>query len=272
MPFVVRQSDLKTWSRCPLQYRYQNVDKLPRKQSGALTFGTIIHECVLRLEVTQSIDEAIELFKSTWENPTLLSDELVIDYYVKGTSWAKYAKEGERILRGWWEIIQWESDVVLGREFGFLVPIGDGHLLQGTIDKLALRYMPSQRSRVVLISDYKTTRKEPTYDWLADDLQFSAYCYATTRPEFWAPFDNGDFLFSDLRDLPRWGEWVQLLGPKRKDAGIRTQQHYGRLIVAVNELARSVEHDIYVPNISGDTCRYCEYRELCGLEEIANFN
>jgi hypothetical protein len=256
-------------------YRYQNIDRLPRTQSGALTFGTIIHDCVLFLETTQDLDATIERFREMWAKPedfdTALGQNgqtLKIDYYVKGTNWKKYASEGERILRAWWGLIQWESDHVLAREYEFTVPIGDGHQLTGTIDKLALRYLPGVHARTVLLSDYKTSKKEPTYDWLNDDIQFTSYAYASTQPEFWAGIPNGDNLYDELSEAPRWGEWVQLLGPKRKDAGQRLPYHYNRLFIAVNEIARSIEQNIFVPNISGDTCCYCDFRDACGLPEI----
>lgn len=264
----VRQSDLKTWARCPLQYKYQHIDHLPREQSGALTFGTIIHDCVLYMETHQDPVGAIARFYTHWMEPELLDPELTIDYYVSGTSWKKYAAEGERILRDWWQIIQWESDVVLGREYTFDVPVGDGHVLHGTIDKLALRYDAKLDSQVVLISDYKTNAKDPTYGWLADDLQFTAYAYATTRPEFWANLPDGEQLFEHVSDLPRQGEWVALKGPKRLDAGLRNETHYNRLIYAINAMCDSVSMRIFVPNISGESCRYCDYRKNCGLEPI----
>jgi len=275
-PFLVRQSDLKTWSKCPLMYRYQKVDKLARTQSGSLTFGTIIHACVLYMETSEDVEGAVSMFQEMWASPESFDEQLEqngqslkVDYYVKGTNFKKYAAEGERILRSWWGLIQWESDHVLAREYQFTVPIGNGHLFTGTIDKLALRYMPKVPGRrVVLVSDYKTTRKEPTYDWLNDDLQFTAYSYATTQPEFWAGITNGEALYEELMDVPRWGEWVQLMGPKRKDAGERLAHHYNRLTIAVDELARSVEAGIFVPNISGESCLYCDFRDRCGLPEI----
>jgi hypothetical protein len=275
-PFTVRQSDLKTFGKCPLMYRYQKIDQIPRTQSASLTFGTIIHACVLYMETTEDATGAITRFQDMWADPEKYDEELEqngqtlkIDYYVRGTSFKKYASEGERILKAWWHLISWESDHVLAREYPFTVPIGNGHTFTGTIDKLALRYMPKVPGRrSVLVSDYKTTRKEPTYDWLNDDLQFTAYAYATTQPEFWAGIPNGEVLYAELADAPRWGEWVQLMGPKRKDAGERLPHHYNRLTIAVNELARSVEAGIFVPNISGESCRWCEFRDNCGLPEI----
>lgn len=264
----LRQSDLKLWQSCPLKYRYYHLDGLPRQQSAALTFGSIIHVCVLYLEVSQDLAAAIDLFRKFWADPSSVDAEYEIDYYLRGTNWKKYAAEGERILQHWWSVIQWDSDVVIAREHAFSVPIGDGHTLDGTVDKIAIRFQPKINRRVVLISDYKTNRKNPTYDYLAEDLQFSAYGYASTRPEFWVTIPDGPEIYQRVKDFPRQGEWVQLTGPKRMDAGERTQRHYNRVAMAANALAESVAMRIFVPTISGESCRYCEFRKPCGLPEL----
>lgn len=270
---IVRQSDLKTWQKCPLLYRWQNLEKLPRLQSGSLTFGSIMHDCVLWMEVNQDLDGAVARFLEFWREPEKLDPEYRVDYYVRGTNWRKFLDKGPDLLKHWWHIIQWETDLVLLREYEFNVPIGDGHILHGTVDKLTIRWHAATEQWVVLISDYKTNNKTPTYDYLAEDLQFSAYGYATLQPEFWIGMFPGDAakgleLWEKFKDYPRYGEWVQLTGSKRMDAGIREERHYNRLIMAVNALAESVAMRIFVPNISGETCRYCEFRKQCGLPEL----
>lgn len=267
----VRQSDLKTWNACPLKYRFQHIDRLPREQSGSLTFGSIVHDCVLWLEVHQDLEGAIARFQRLWTHPTELDPTYEPQYYVRGTSWKKFMEKGPRILRDWWAIISWDSALTLAREHTFEVPIGDGHTLHGTVDKLEVGYRPDINGGlggpVLKIVDYKTNAKVPTYDYLAEDLQFSAYAYASTRPKFWANI-GGEAAWRRYQDLPRYGEWVQLTAPKRMDAGIREQRHYNRIAMAVNALAESVAMRIFVPNISGESCRYCEYRKPCGLPEL----
>ena len=266
----VRQSDLKTWGKCPLQYRYQHIDKLPREQSGSLVWGSILHDCVLYLETTGDLDATIDRFQQFWADPASLDPEHRVDYYVRGTSWKRFLDKGPVVLRNWWSIISWETDLVLAREYEFDVPIGNGHVLHGTIDKLTVRYRADVDQEVLLISDYKTNNKTPTYDYLAEDLQFTAYAYASTQLEFWKnlPGGRGLELMAKYQDYPRHGEWVQLQTPKRMDAGIREDRHYNRLVMAVNALADSVAMRIFVPNISGEACRYCEFRKLCGLPEL----
>ena len=80
---------------------------------------------------------------------------------------------------------------------------------------------------------------------------------------------DGQRLFEQTRDYPRRGEWVALTqGPLRLDAGERSQVHYNRLVYAVNALAESVAMRIFVPNISGETCKFCDFRAQCGLPDI----
>lgn len=265
----LRQSDLKAWARCPLAWRYANVDDRPRSQNGSSVFGSVIHDCILYLETTRDLEGALIRFEKLWVDPTVLRDDLRIDYYVRGTNWTKFKEEGLRILRDWWSIVSWESDIVLAREQSFEVPVGD-HTLVGTVDKLVARMVPKIGGPAIVVVDYKTNRKLPTYDYLGDDLQFTAYALATTNIEFWRGLDlaDPDAMFARFADAPRFGEWVALTGPKRMDAGLRTQVHYNRLAYAIDAMAASIDARVFVPNISGETCRYCEYRDLCGLQPI----
>ena len=52
--------------------------------------------------------------------------------------------------------------------------------------------------------------------------------------EFWANI-GGQAAYEKYKDLPRYGEWVQLAGtsgPRRMDAGIREERHFNRIIMA----------------------------------------
>lgn len=269
---IIRQSTIKTWSKCPLMI-YWDRKGIDRLQSGSLSFGSVIHDCVLYLETTGDLEATIERFKDLWLSPEKLDPEYRVDYYVRGTNWRKYLEKGEEILRKWWNLIQWETDQVLAREFPFNVPIGKGHTLHGTIDKLTVRWHAATEQWILLISDYKTNSKVPTYSYLEEDLQFSAYSYATLQPEFWVSLFPGEpakglALYEKYKDFPRHGEWVHLNDSKRMDAGVREQRHFNRLIMAVNAMADSIDMGIFVPNISGESCRYCDFRKQCGLPEM----
>jgi len=267
-PIRFRQSDIKRWGTCPLQYKYANLDGLPRIQTCAVTFGSIIHDVILWMEVNRDLPGAIHLFQDYWIDPTRLDPSYEIQKWLPKRSFESYAQDGARMLRSWWAIIEWDADVVLGREQHFVVPIGDGHELEGTLDKLVVRYKPKTDSYALVVSDYKTSRKVPSYGYLRQDLQFSAYCYATTQPEFWTGVDNGEHLRQQVMHLPREAEWVQLTAPQRKHAGDRNDQDYNRITYAVNAMAASIDMRIFVPNISGESCTFCDFRERCGLPDL----
>lgn len=265
---LIRQSEIKRFMDCPLQFRFMR-EGHPREQSSALTWGTLIHEAVLRLERWDDLPRALDWFTEAWMDPTSLDASLKIDYMMPRTSFKKYLDEGIEIIERWAGIYRWDTEPVLARECEFTVPVvGTEHELTGTIDRLTIRYVGDLDAHVVLIQDYKTNRKVPTYNYLQHDLQFTAYAYATTRPEFWATFEDGDDLYERYRDLPRHGEWIHLRGPKRMNAGERTELHYARLRYAVNAIADSIAMGIYVPNISGESCTYCDFRKACGLPTL----
>jgi PD-(D/E)XK nuclease superfamily len=265
---ILHQSDLKTWMDCALRWRFANVDREPRDQTCALTFGTVVHECVHLLETSGDLPATLDRFRALWADPEALDASLRITRWVKGRSWEGYAQDGITILTRWHAVVQWDPDVVIAREQPFSVPLGC-HTLEGRIDKLALRYLAPTDETVVLVADWKSSAQAPTYEDLNEDLQFSAYCYATTRPEFWAGIPDGEHLYANLRDARRMGEWIQLRGPHRKSAGERTARHYNRLAFAVDAIADSVAMGIYVPSLSCATCGRCEFRDRCGLPSPA---
>lgn len=235
-----------------------------REQSSALSFGTAIHDAVLVMEQAQDLTVGLDRFKQVWTELQIPDGEnIAYDYLMPRNSHHGYLEKGLRVLQDWWALIMWESDKVIAREYQFTVDIGSNQLT-GTIDKLAFR-QTKFGEWLLLVSDYKTSMKQPTRDYLQHDIQFHSYCYATTRPEFWTGIQNGAHLFAASQEWRRSGEWVQLVATKRIDAGFRDQMHYNRLAYAIDQIEKSQALGIYVPNISGESCEFCSYRRTCGL-------
>jgi CRISPR/Cas system-associated exonuclease Cas4 (RecB family) len=263
---IFSQSTIKTFMACPLKYRFGKEDGIKREQSSALSFGTVIHEAVMIMETEHDPDAGIKRFDTMWDN--LEACGLQYDYLLPRNDHKSYHDLGHMILRNWWKMFEWESDVVLAREYEFLVDLPGGDQLRGIVDKLALRPL-KEGGYSVLTADYKTGAKAPTRDYLAHDLQFTAYCFASTRPEYWENIDGGSKLYAELKDAPREGEWIHLRTAKRIPAGVRTEMHYNRLMYAADQIRKCVELGIYVPDISGENCNFCEFRKPCGLPSRA---
>jgi hypothetical protein len=106
---------------------------------------------------------------------------------------------------------------------------------------------------------------------LRQNLQGTAYCYASTKREFWEGwrgedgfgYDRGAELFKRFDGAGRKFTWVNLRQLKFEDGGWRGPKDYQRLAVAVEQFAALVRADIYPLSISGAVCRYCDCRKVC---------
>lgn len=116
------------------------------------------------------------------------------------------------------------------------------------------------------------TGKKPTF--LQHHIQFSAYAYATTQPEFWLGNAThltdgfgeirGADLYSRLLPAPRHGWWINVMGgPDWIDAGLRGERDYRRFARAVDNYALMRQQHIYPLNIEGEVCQYCPFRDDC---------
>lgn len=115
------------------------------------------------------------------------------------------------------------------------------------------------------------------YVRLRQNLQFTAYAYATTRPEFWMGYrgedgfgkERGLALHKQMEDWGRRGTWINLRQFKFQDAGWRGPIDYGRFVLAVEQFAAMVKADVFPLTINGEVCKYCDYRDVCGGTGIA---
>ena len=113
----------------------------------------------------------------------------------------------------------------------------------------------------------------PNGDNLRMDIQFSIYMYASTQPEFWMGNDtnidrykgvpDGALLYDKYMDSERSGIWYDLRNNKEYNVGPRTIRDYDRLELLCNSVERAYEKEVFVPSISGDTCRICSYQDIC---------
>lgn len=255
----VSPSALKTFGICARQYYYSNILKLAEEPTGSLTaLGTVIHYV---LDVYENFDNDLDLAQKTfehyWTYPHLIGVE--IDFFHRGTDWEKLRQRGLKMLEAYHDLGSYREGRLVGTEIRFLVPIGD-HQLSGVIDKLWFR--PGQKMLEAI--DFKTGAVVP--EKLKFNIQFTAYCYATTRPEFWVDipgFEDGYERFSTWR---RGGWWYHARDAKMFNAGTRDTAEYNRLALAVDEMAKAVDAKIFPLNIQGENCGYCPHVDFCGTE------
>ena len=255
----VRQSRLKQFANCPRQYYYSHVLNLGEESVGSLTvLGTVWHYAV---DVYETYDYdlvlALKTFNYYWDHPEELGE--TIDFWHRGGNKESLRKRGIKMLKRYHQLAPWQEGRVVGTEIQFEVPLGD-HVLGGTIDKLWQR--PGQKRLEVV--DFKTGSYVPTR--LDYNVQFTAYCYATERVEFWENVPGFEDGYDRFYGWQRGGHWFHARNTKMYSAGDRGEQDYQRLLLMANEMERSLEEGIFPVDYSGETCGYCPFTEICGDE------
>lgn len=253
----VSPSQIGKFGDCARQWYYEKVLKLEPGLIGAnTTLGSVFH---YSMDVYETYNHDLDLAKKTfnyyWDHPGEI--DLRIDFYYPRTSHESLRKRGIQMLDRYHELMPWKQGTLIGTEIRFEVPLGD-HVLRGVIDKLFAR--PGKHKLEVV--DFKTGVQVPKK--LRYNQQFTSYCYATERPEFWEelPAEHADF-----EGWSREGWWYAARDGKMHNAGTRTTLDYQRLVLAVDAMELAVEEEVYPLSISGEMCGWCPYvDEVCGSE------
>lgn len=259
---------IKNWMGCPLQQKLSQTPigkTLPRLTSGNMAYGTAVHAALEAFNEGSTLEEATEFFITIWDNPKLVDNE--VDYYYPRTSYGQFREKGIEVIKDYAESREWDAREVIATEHRFCVPFGE-HTLSGIVDYLEYESVTD----TMYIIDLKTG-KRPSADQLAMDVQFTSYLYAPSQIEFWignpeegeryAGFENGEELYEKYRNSTYVGIWYDLRNNKEYRVAPRTDQDFKRLYYCCESIASAVEHDVYVPDISADTCKWCDYKSIC---------
>lgn len=293
---LLHQSDLAALARCPAQYGYRRAG-LPSKTNSAAAYGSVMHHALQVLErklhdariktepksaayetaYRQAVHAAKETFVHYWSplNIEAICEPVPNDGWLPRQGYSELRARGIDAIGKYADLIRYDDHELLATEYGFVVPIdgtfdehtGEPHYLGGSVDRLALRHY--LRRLCVCIDDYKTGKEQR---YLRHNIQFTGYCYATTKREFWVGYQGedgfgeqrGNELYERMADAGRRGTWINMRTFKMQDAGWRGPQDYERLRLAVDQFAAMYYADIFPLTINGEACQYCDFRSICG--------
>lgn len=92
----ISYSQFSTWSKCPLQWKIKNIDKVKEFTPGiAMTFGTAMHNCVqewLRIMFTETVKKSNEMDFSV-----ILMNELKNQYAIEVEKYGKHFSNKEEL-------------------------------------------------------------------------------------------------------------------------------------------------------------------------------
>lgn len=123
------------------------------------------------------------------------------------------------------------------------------------------------------IVTHNTNSSMPNFDNLYLNIQMTIYYYASLQKEFWTGYDdgsgkyvgfeNGEELWEKFKQKKRQVIWHQLSKNRELNCGKRDDKDFLRLYRCMQEISKAVEHDVFVPCISGDTCTFCSFTDVC---------
>lgn len=263
-------SRIQTWMDCPQKAKFRYVDRLPDPQNAAASFGSAVHK---GLEVYnnsgENLDMAIATFTEWWHNPEKYGIAPEV-WPKRGRTFKGYLAAGIDAITSYHEQMRWAKRTVIAVEHKFLVRFGDFELT-GVVDVIEI-VKNKKGVEVVRIVDYKTG-KAPTIANLKANIQFTTYDWASRQKEFWTGSGtpefpgvvNGDWWWEMLKNNPRENTWYAVMQGRAYDAGEREDADFLRLYRVAKAIEKAIDLDVYVPDISGDTCGFCPYTGPCRL-------
>lgn len=233
-------SQIDTYLRCPLQYKYQYVLKIPTPPNAAASLGTSIHNALQRFYQEFVLDKSIspkrllELYQESWI-PLGYSSEAHEN---------RMKKEGEKMLQEYLKKFHATTLETIAQEKFFRIKIDQNIFLSGKIDRVDKT--PDGHLEII---DYKTGKK-PDEKELQKSLQLSIYLLAATDKSLYnKPIGEITLTFYYLQS----GDKISM-----KKAPEEVEDVKSTIQSAVNELRRSN----YTPRV-GPWCDFCPFRIIC---------
>ena len=239
-PSFISYSQLETFIRCPLQYRYQYIIKIPTPASEAVSFGISLH---------QSLKEFYKLIL-TAQKPSKkdLKDILAKCWQKEGFSSKKHEKnmfsKAEKYLLGFYQKGFSIKDKPVSLEQPFIIKISNNLKIKGRFDRV-----DKLINGGIEIIDYKTGKIKQQSE-IDKNLQMTVYAIAAADPGILNKEPKNiklSFYFLEIQEKISTQRTKKQLDQARKD-----------IISIVNEIGKSD----FLPN-PGPYCDFCQYKLLC---------
>lgn len=232
-------SQVETYDKCPLQYRYRYIQRIPTPTPPAAGFGNVIHQTL-----KDFYQVALEGKKPTKKDLLNILDNNWIDEgYTSKAHEKRMRQEAERMLRKFYDKGYDPDKLPKYLEQNFVIKAKEGLRIGGRIDRI------DETKSGMEIIDYKTGKMIDQKE-LNKSLQMSVYALAATDPGILKQNPEDVVLSFYFLDT----------GEKKS-----TQRSKEQLIQAKKDLikkAKEIEESQFEPR-PGVWCDFCEYKLIC---------
>lgn len=235
-PGKLSYTQLDTYGRCPLQYKFTYIYKIPRRRRSALTFGSNMHSTLedffALIQKKKPVDKKIlfELFNRHWNR---FGYETKLDE-------KNYRKTGEKSL----DVFYNRHKDMLHKPPLFLEKKIDLRVGDYTLD-VRIDRIDDLGNGAVEIIDYKTGKPKDE-SFASESLQLSIYALACR-----------DVLKLEPRQLSFY-----YINPNTKITTARSEEDYKKTKETIIETGTKIHAEEFDPT-PGRLCDWCDYRLLC---------
>jgi len=230
-------SSISNYQNCPLSYKFAYLDKLPRKRSPQLSFGSSIHASLaylynVSLPKPPPLEDVLNHLEKIWER----------DGYRDETEEKLYLEDAKRILTNFYHTNVEDFQVPVALEQKFKVKM-DGYTLAGIIDRMDK--LPGGGYEII---DYKTSRRLPPKSKVDEDLQLSIYHLAAQ--EVWGIEPEKLTLYFVI--------------PNQKMSTSRTKKDIERVREIIQETIEDIQSQKFEAR-ENPLCPWCDFQTHCPL-------
>jgi len=233
-------TQLETYEKCPLQYKYQFILKVPTSQSASLSFGDTIHRTLQTFyqefisDNNIGLDRLQTIFRSAWSPLG----------YASKTHENRMKDEGEKLLKGFMTKFHNKNVNILGLEKLFKIKISDDIFITGKIDRV-----DKIKNDGIEIIDYKTGR-QPNENELKKSMQLSLYALAATNPSLYN------------KKLSQVNLTFYYLQTPDKISFTKTEGDIENTKEKIFQTVRNIRENDFSPRV-GPWCDFCAFKMIC---------
>lgn len=249
-------SQVQTYTKCPLQYKFKYVDKIKPE-----------FEQNLHLILWNSVHDALEFLYKKINTFVLVSLEDLLEFFIE-IFWKKANQldlpdlEIQEFKNRWLIYLEnfykknhpFENIKVVWTELQIYIDLWDWIKYQWFIDRL------DKTDRIFTVTDYKTNKSLPSQDEIFYQEQLTIYALGV-RQKYGKYFDkiywNLEYLHFETTD--RWEIDDEKIS--------QVQEKYKNLSLEIE--TKKAEHALWIENSfpanESALCKFCDYKELCPL-------